>query len=186
MAADDPDRDDRPAESEFGAFLQRLFERPAAAAAEAAEAAVTARQAAGDDPDRAAAVAQAAVPEAFTFTGFLAPGGVKAPWAGEEGWRRLYLDMRRQNWLLIEAAGILANTTVSDRKVPGGWRDVVWVTADTGIGIGRGSPSNEAQFLVGDFTRAADFRSSPNGGTMAASTGVFCEAESVGCCRPSK
>ncbi len=144
------------------------------------------RTTAGEATTEFGEAAAAASPEVFTFTGFLAPGGVTSPWADEDLWRRLYLDLRRQNWLLIEAAGILANTTVSDRKVPGGWRDVVWVTADTGVGIGRGSPSNEAEFLVGDFTRAADFRSSPNGGTMAASTGVFCEAESVGCCRPSK
>ena len=125
------------------------------------------------------------IPDLYTFAGFLWPDNVTQPGGDTDAWRLLFLDVRLSNWLLVEKAGIWFQDKVKDENVPGDERDVLWVIPDTGVGIGRGSPSREATFLVGDFTRAADFRSSPAGGTLAAATGVFCEAESVGCCRPS-
>ena len=123
-------------------------------------------------------------PELYTFLGFLDEQPITRP-ATDSQWRLLYLDTQLMNWLLVEDGGIIRYDIVTDDGVPGGERDIVWVTADTAVGIGRGSQSLEAQFLTGEFTRAADFLASPAGGTVAAATGVFCEAQSVGCCRPS-
>ena len=61
--------------------------------------------------------------------------------------------------------------------------DIIWVLADAAVGRGGRSLSVEGAFLCGNFTRAGDFEASPTGGTLAASTGVFCEARSPGCCK---
>jgi hypothetical protein len=125
------------------------------------------------------------IPDLYTFSGFRWPDYVDHPGASKQSWRLLYLDLGLKHWLLLERAGIVTEHTVEDKNVPDKLRDVVWVEADTAVGIGSGSPSLEARFLVGEFTRAADFRTSPGGGTLAAATGVYCEAESIGCCRPT-
>jgi hypothetical protein len=138
-------------------------------------------------PDMAASqhVAETAnVPELFTFAGYLDEKSVRRP-GSQSDWRLLYLDLQLSNWILVEKDGIVHSAVVEDDNVPGKQRDVVWVTGDTAVGVGSGSQSVEAQFLTGEFTRAADFRASPTGGTLAASTGVFCEAESIGCCNPT-
>jgi hypothetical protein len=124
-------------------------------------------------------------PQLFTFTGFLEPTLIPQPGREAKTWQLMYLDLQMTNWLLVENDGIVDRNTVQDEKVPGGTRDVIWTAADAAVGIGRGSQSVEARFLTGEFTRAADFLASPSGGTAAAATGVFCEAQSVGCCRPS-
>lgn len=126
-----------------------------------------------------------AFPALYTFTGFVDNGRVQHPGVAAKTWQLMYLDLQMRNWLLIEGDGIVHTETVTDDDVPGGQRDLLWVTADAAVGIGSGPQSLEARFLTGEFTRAADFRASPAGGTLAAATGVFCEAQSVGCCRPS-
>lgn len=141
------------------------------------------RPVAGDPPETVYARA-ADYSELFTFTGFLG-SIVGQPGHEDKEWQLMYLDVPLRNWLLVEADGIMQRSMVTDERVPGEQRDVIWVTGDAAVGIGRGSQSLEAQFLTGEFTRAADFRASPAGGTTAAATGVFCEAESIGCCRPS-
>ena len=75
---------------------------------------------------------------------------------------------------------------VEDRSAPGAQRDMLWVRPNTTIGVARVAQSIEGQFLSGQFTRAADFRDSPAGGTIAAATGVFCVGDSIGCCRPTR
>ena len=103
-------------------------------------------------------------------------------------WTVLYLDTCLQNWLLVQADGIVFRQAIADEKAPFKKRDVLWVTADTAVGLGDGSVALEAQFLTGTFTEAGDFDDRPaGGGTLNAATGVFCEARSVGCCtRKSK
>ena len=87
---------------------------------------------------------------------------------------------------LLEDDGILTNVYVEDQRAPGLPRDVLWVRPNTTVGVARVAQSIEGQFLSGQFTRAADFRDSPAGGTVAAATGVFCEGDSIGCCRPTR
>jgi hypothetical protein len=138
------------------------------------------RDAAAGGPGAAAGV------EFVTFTGFLAPETVQQPGGGGTEWQPLYLDSRLRHQMLIEDDGIVARKVVEDKAVPGKKRDLIWVTPNAAVGMVRGAQSLEAQFLTGEFTRAADFRAGPaGGGTAAAATGVFCEARSVGCCRKS-
>jgi hypothetical protein len=121
------------------------------------------------------------VPEAILFVGFFG-GLVQRPGGGE--WQILYLDLELTRWLLVESSGIAAVGHVKDDAVPFNQRrDVIWVKADATVGRGSACQSVEAQFLTGEFTRAGDFEAPPSGGTLAAATGVFCEARTPSCCR---
>jgi hypothetical protein len=133
------------------------------------------------------------LPDLIAFTGFLGPT-IDQPAPGDQAapdgqpppartWRMLYLDLELRTWLLVEDDEILVNEKVEDRAAPSGRRDMIWVTADAPVGHGSGSPSVEARFLTGDFTRAGDFEAPPAGGTLSAATGVFCNARTAGCCR---
>jgi hypothetical protein len=137
------------------------------------------RQAAAVDPVNELA-RRDDLPELVTFAGYV---GGKVQDAGNNDWRVLYLDTRLQNWLLVKDGDVLYNTTVDDDTSPSGKRDVIWVKADASVGHGSGSLSVEARFLTGDFTRAGDYEAAPAGGTLAAATGVFCEARTPLCCR---
>jgi hypothetical protein len=147
--------------------------------------ALAARTIAGRTPlptGTADALAQAAnLPDLVTFAGFL--GGIVQHPRTNVDWRVLYLDWQLRTWLLVEDAEIRLAQRVTDDTVPTGERDVIWVDTDAAVGKGAGSQSVEARFLTGEFTRAGDFDDTPTGGgTIAAATGVFCEAKSVGCC----
>jgi hypothetical protein len=124
--------------------------------------------------------------EVVTFAGFV---GASVDRAGEKGgsdeWTILYLDSLLQSWLLVETTGIAFRARITAENSPFGFRDVIWIKANAPVGRGSGSISIESQFLTGEFTSAGDSRIMPTGGTMAAATGVFCESESIGCCRPS-
>jgi hypothetical protein len=141
-------------------------------------------QSGGDSHDETLALGLAAaadVPELVTFAGYV---GAILP-REHKNWCVFYLDTRLLSWLLVLKEGIVFREKVKEEKAPFGQRDVLWVKEDTPVGIGSGSLSAEAQFLTGAFTRAGDFDGGPQGtGTIAAATGVFCEARSVGCCRP--
>jgi hypothetical protein len=114
-----------------------------------------------------------------TFTGFL---GDTFKFPGGQVWRLLYLDLEMERWLIVEESGIADWQQVKDEKVPGEKRDLIWVKADAAVGTGSGSQSDEARFLTGEFTRAGDFEAPLSGGTLAAATGVFCEARTPLCC----
>jgi len=121
------------------------------------------------------------VPDTIMFAGFLGES-FQRPGGGE--WQVLYLDLELTDWLLVENIGIVDEDQIVDDAVPYNQRrDVIWVRADAAVGRGHGSQSVEAQFLTGDFTRAGDFEAPPTGGTLAAATGVFCEARTPSCCR---
>jgi hypothetical protein len=123
------------------------------------------------------------IPDVVSFVGFLGET-FKQP-TGDQGgeWQMLYLNAELRTWLLVENSGIVHTEKITDDSTPSGNYDMVWVNADTAVGIGRGSQSSEARFLTGEFTRAGDFDGAPaSGGTIAASTGVFCEARTAGCC----
>ena len=115
-----------------------------------------------------------------TFTGYLGPT-ISSP--GQQQWRLLYLDLRMECWLLIEESGIVDAQQVRDDTAPGARCDLIWVKADAAVGVGRGSQTDEARFLTGQFTRAGDSETSWTGGTHTATTGVFCGASTVTCCR---
>jgi hypothetical protein len=115
-----------------------------------------------------------------TFTGYL---GDSLNWPSGQRWRLLYLDLRMDCWLLVEESGIVDAQSVRDDSAPSGLCDLIWVKADAAVGMGRGSQSDEARFLTGQFTRAGDSEASLTGGTLAAPTGVFCGASTVSCCR---
>jgi hypothetical protein len=121
------------------------------------------------------------VPESILFVGFFG-GLVQGPSGGE--WQILYLDLELSRWLLVENSGIAAVGYIEDDSVPFNQRrDVIWVKADATVGRGSASQSVEGQFLTGEFTRAGDFDAPPSSGTLAAATGVFCEARTPSCCR---
>ena len=87
-----------------------------------------------------------------------------------------------QSWLIIERAGVLAHKRMANEPGVSAGREVLWVKADAAVGRANRSLSVEGEFLTGAFTRAGDFDVGQEGGTLAAATGVFCEARSVGCC----
>jgi hypothetical protein len=105
---------------------------------------------------------------------------------GGTSWTVLYLDWDLSTWLLIETAGIFARKYIPNYTGMGAPvnSDVLWVLAEAAVGRGRKALSVEGMFLTGEFTRAGDFDAAAGGGTMAASTGVFCEGRSPGCCKP--
>jgi hypothetical protein len=126
------------------------------------------------------------VPKLVSFVGYLGatithPASAAADDTNQ--WCILYLDWDLHSWLLIETAAIARRLVVDDQNTTEDPHDVIWVRADGAVARGNGSLSTEAQFLSGDFTRAGDFEAGPTGGTLSASTGVFCEARSPGCCR---
>jgi hypothetical protein len=121
------------------------------------------------------------LPELVTFAGFL--GDTVTQPGQDTQWRVLYLDLELRRWLLLDEADILLAEKVEDEAAPTGERDLIWVKADASVGRGSGSPSVEARFLTGEFTRAEDFEAPPTGGTLAAATGVFCQARTPSCCR---
>lgn len=121
------------------------------------------------------------LPELVMLVGFVS-GSVTQPWSNS-AWLLMYLDSQLRTWLLVEQTGIVHTDKIANDTAPSGDRDVVWVGRDTAVGVGKGTQSDEARFLTGEFTRAADFDAAPVGGTMAASTGVFCGADTAFCCR---
>ena len=108
------------------------------------------------------------------------------PGVADKWWQPLFLDLARRHVMYLEDDGIIGNQVVEDRSAPGNQRDLLWVRPNATVGVARMAQSIEGQFLSGQFTRAADFRDSPAGGTIAAATGVFCEGDSIGCCRPTR
>ena len=158
--------------SRFGQFLEELgVELDQALQASAAE---------GEVPG------PLGVDDVYTFHGFLAPDPVEQPGVSDKFWQPLFLDFDRRHVMFLEDDGILGNDVVEDHSAPGNQRDMLWVRPNATVGVARVAQSIEGQFLSGQFTRAADFRASPAGGTMAAATGVFCEGDSIGCCRPTR
>jgi hypothetical protein len=120
------------------------------------------------------------LPERVMFAGFKGP----VVFHEKKDWVLLYLDIELTEWLLIEEKGIVAESTVEDKSVPVEMmRNVIWVQADASVGRGSAAQAVQAQFLTGKFTRAGDFETPLTGGTLAAATGVFCEARTPSCCR---
>jgi hypothetical protein len=135
----------------------------------------------------ARAFAQSAdVPKLVSFVGYLGATITHPASAAPDGtnqWCVLYLDWELHSWLLVERAAIVRRLVLDDQNTTEDPCDVIWVRADAAVRRGSGSLSAEAQFLTGNFTRAGDFEAAPTGGTLSASTGVFCEGRSPGCCR---
>lgn len=122
------------------------------------------------------------LPELVTFVGFV-DGYVTAPWGSTADWLLMYLDSQLQQWLLVEGSGIQESDRIVNDIAPSQERDVIWVRRNAAVGWGRGTQSDEARFLTGEFTQAGDFAAAPGGGTMAATTGEFCGAGTALCCR---
>jgi hypothetical protein len=175
------------------AQTQRHAQDVANALESAASAAAESGLPPADTPDRnaQALAGSSGLPALVTFMGYLGAtlqkddGATFDPDNPHRGlWSLLYLDTRLWNWLLVRTDGIVYRDAIRDEQAPFRRRDVLWVTADTAVGLGDGSLAVEAQFLTGTFTQASDFDDRPtSGGTLSAATGVFCEARSVvGCC----
>ena len=106
-----------------------------------------------------------------TFLGFLG-GTVVQP--GGKAFQLFYLEPSQRTWMLVEEDGIRYTTKIKDDAAPTGQRDMIWVSVDAAVGKGSGPQSDEAMFLTGEFTRAGHLDAAPAGGTMPATTGVFC------------
>jgi hypothetical protein len=119
------------------------------------------------------------LPDLVTFSGFL--GGVVDDSSGEF-WQLLYLDAKLLTWLLVQKDGIVYRDRIKDERAFGGQRDVLWVQADTAVGRGSRPQSAQTRFLRGAFTAAGDFAASLPVGTSAPATGIFCDAQTPGCC----
>jgi hypothetical protein len=124
-----------------------------------------------------------ALPDVVALDGFIS-GTVTQP-GGVPFWL-IYRDWQRFSWLLVEESGVIHSQQVTDDSAPGGLRDVVWVGPDTAVGQGAGTQSDQARFLTGEFTRAADFEASSGGDAGVASTGVFCPTTQFCCYRTTR
>jgi hypothetical protein len=122
-------------------------------------------------------------PRLVSFAGYL--GGIAATDSDGVRWRLFYFDWKLQTWLAVAQPSIVYRVAIQDPKWPFGQLDVIWVRSEAAVGEGTGPLPQQVQgrFLRGDFTSAGDFRTDSLAGTLSASTGVFCDAESVGCCR---
>jgi hypothetical protein len=121
----------------------------------------------------------AGVPRLVTFAGYL---GARFKMRDAE-WCVLYLDTRLMHWLIVDTTGIVYRDKMRDDQAPCRQHDVIWVKADAAVGVGDAAEAVQSAFLTGDFTRAGDYDTPASGAPLAAATGVFCEARSVGCCK---
>lgn len=118
------------------------------------------------------------VPPLSTFAGYLGD----AITYRKRNWRVLYLDTKLSSWLLVEEEAILFHDRMHDRTAAYGMRDVIWLNSEATVGRGIGPQAGEARFLRGSFTSAGDVTAAVTGGTFDAATGIFCEAQTPGCC----
>ena len=118
------------------------------------------------------------VPALSTFAGYLGDA-IKYD---SKNWRILYLDNKLSSWLCVEEEAIVFHDRMHDRTAAYGMRDVIWLKAEATVGRGIGPQSGEARFLRGSFTSAGDVTAAVTGGTFDAATGIFCEAQTPGCC----
>lgn len=125
------------------------------------------------------------IPDLVTFVGYLG-GSVDAEMRGRKAkWWILYIDSQLQNWRLIADEDIVLHKAMTDDTSPFGKRDMIWVHASAFTARGEAPPRPEvqAQFLRGDFTRAADLVAAPAaGGPMSPRTGGFCDVVTPHCC----
>jgi hypothetical protein len=96
-------------------------------------------------------------------------------------WRLVYLDSLLSTWLLVPEGEITAFERRSDNNAPSGQRDMLWINRTAPVVHGSGLGPNAQRFLVGEFTRAADFAPETRGGTFSAASGLICEAMTPNC-----
>jgi hypothetical protein len=121
------------------------------------------------------------VPDLVSFTGYVGATVNR----DQRRWLVLYLDVDLNRFLLVDADGVVHRKPIDDKKAPCKKRDVIWVKANAAATIGTYgmARSVEAEFLTGEFTRAADVEETrPTGAALPAATGIFCEARSAACC----
>jgi hypothetical protein len=119
------------------------------------------------------------VPRLVTFAGYVGGRFTRE----DVEWCVFYLDTRLLTWLLVESNGVVYRDCLKVDDAPCGQRDVIWVKADAAVGLGNAEEAAQAQFLTGEFTSAGDIQAPTGTGTLGAATGVFCEADTVGCCK---
>jgi hypothetical protein len=137
----------------------------------------------GDQEQDQLATTLASLPDLVTFAGFV--GGVVDDTAGptKKSWLMFYLDAKLLTWLLVEKDAVVFRDKLTHDGTAGGERDLIWVRADASVGRGSGSQSTQERFLRGEFTSARGLSATLSRGTLNAETGIFCDGESVGCCR---
>lgn len=128
----------------------------------------------------AGAVAAGRSPELVVFLGILGTA-INNPASGNS-FVKLHLSWDLNSWLLVEASGIVKREQINDPMMAPIAKDAIWVGEDAAVGRATGLQTDEAQFLTGQFTRAADFEAPPGGGTQDSSTGRFCNARTPLCC----
>jgi hypothetical protein len=116
----------------------------------------------------------------LTYAGYL--GGVLEDEASGT-WIVLYLDAKLLTWLVVQEAGIVLHRRMDDKTAPDGQRDVIWVKRDAFVTKGSTPPSPEKRFLQGDLIRAGEFSASLTAPALSSATGIFCEADTIGCCK---
>jgi hypothetical protein len=122
----------------------------------------------------------ATVSGVMTYAGYL--GGVLGDEASGK-WIVLYLDAKLLTWLVVQEAGIVLHRRMEDKTAPDCKRDVIWVKRDAFVTKGSTPPSPEKRFLQGDLIRAGEFSASLTAPTLSSATGIFCEADTIGCCK---
>jgi hypothetical protein len=124
------------------------------------------------------------LPELVTFIGFLG-ATFDVRHREPKTWRVLFTDAPLQNWYLIPEERIVYHYRMPDDGSPFRRRDVIWVDRDAITTRGGAPPRPEAQadFLLGEFTRAGDLPGpGGTGGGPGPATGVFCDAITPECC----
>jgi hypothetical protein len=116
----------------------------------------------------------------LTYAGYM--GGVLGDEASGQ-WIVLYLDAKLLTWLVVEERGIVLHRRMNDATAPEGKRDLIWVKRDAFVTKGSTPPSPEKRFLQGDLIRAGEFSASLTAPTLSSATGIFCEADTIGCCK---
>jgi hypothetical protein len=109
-------------------------------------------------------------PKRYCFVGF-----VGTPFrAFNRDWCVLYQDWELETYVLIEQDGVVRREMLPQVTGEPAAKDALWVKAETAVSSGHGALSIEGLFLMGNFTRAADFEvESLLGGTAAAATGGY-------------
>jgi hypothetical protein len=135
-------------------------------------------------PAKALSAAEPEQAQLVVLAGFLGDD-VKVPGREDAKWTLLFTDLGFNDWMIVEPGGVVWQQGAQNMTMYGIPYDIIWVKATAFVASGSGPPDTQAQFLTGDFMRAADFDTGMTGGTLDAPTGLFCRAprgSGVRCC----
>ena len=123
-------------------------------------------------------------PPVVVFAGYLGPRQTD-PYPDHtinNKWRLLYQDAKAMSWLMVPEEAIVLFHRTRDNRAAFRLRDYIWVKADAPVRQGTEDESEQARFLVGTFTCAADLHESLlDASTAPAGSGILC-APTPECC----